>query len=255
MKEAKLETTAKFRLSAGGTCLSTRQDLKGESSFVDVWFGELSIAADRNGEFWACLSEAERERARRFKLDAARQRFVTSRGLLRQTLAGYLDCAPGVLQFVIGEHGKPELVDRRLAFNLSHSGDWLLLAVSNLPVVGVDVEVIKPRKTLEQLAERCFSARELDYWQQLPPEQRRQQFFQLWTSKEAFVKAVGRGIALGLECCEVDVETWRGFRILPNDYGPAEDWRIQCLPLNAGVAASLVTGNVNHLLRCMPFCN
>lgn len=222
-------------------------------AFVDIWHGSLSGHGNRKAELMALLSADELAKAQGLLREQARDNYVLSRGLLRSTLASYLRCEPQALQFASGEHGKPALVHHDLAFNLSHSQDKLLLAISNLPTVGVDVETIKPRQGMAGIAQRCFSPREFRYWQQLPPCEQIPQFFRLWTFKEAFVKAVGRGIALGLERCEVDVESNRGFSQIPSEHGLADNWSGQSLPLGDHLAAALVTVRQPHQLRCLLF--
>jgi 4'-phosphopantetheinyl transferase len=222
-------------------------------AFVDIWQGNLAEHAGRLHALMALLSDTELAKAQTLQTEQAKMHYIVSRGLLRTTLAGYLHCGPRELEFSIGEHGKPTLLGHDLAFNLSHSQDSLLLAVSNLQTVGVDVETIKPRKSLQGIAQRCFSAGEFKHWQQLPSAEQTGQFFRLWTIKEAFVKAVGRGIALGLDHCEVDIGSHRGFSAVPDEYGPAATWLVTELNLGEQVAAALVTANCHYQLRCFEF--
>lgn len=221
--------------------------------FVDIRFGRMSDFAERQDEFLGCLSGDERERSRGIKRDIARDRYVISRGLLRQTLAEYVACAPAELQFAVGLHGKPFLSGHELYFNLSHSGDSLLLAVSDLQAIGVDIETVRDRDNLPGIAERSFSAAELAYWQALPEAERVSAFFRLWTIKEAFVKAVGRGIALGLASCEVDVAGFRGFSCIPQEYAPAVAWSVRELELAASAKAALVAPNSEFAIRELVF--
>lgn len=221
--------------------------------FVDIWQGSFNAKRERLAELRAVLSEEELSKASGMLREQARMRFIVARGLLRCTLAGYLQRDPRELQFVIGEHGKPALAGHDLAFNLSHTEDSLLLAVSNLQTVGVDVETVRPRKSLREIARRCFSAREFAHWQQLPPAEQTRQFFRLWTIKEAFVKAVGRGIALGLERCETDIDNPDGFSVVPEEYAPASAWLASELEQGDQLAAALVVPNCRYALRRLEF--
>ena len=221
--------------------------------FVDIWHGSFSGHRARLPQLRAVLSEDERGKVEGMLREQAAMRAIVTRGLLRHTLAGYLHCDPSGLQFAVGEYGKPELAGRQLAFNLSHTEDSLLLAVSNLQTVGVDVETVKPRKSLREIARRCFSAREFAHWQRLPPAEQTRQFFRLWTIKEAFVKAVGRGIALGLERCEVDIDKPDAFSAVPEEYAPASAWQLSELELGDQLAAALVVPSACYELRRLAF--
>lgn len=221
--------------------------------FVDVRLGSLSAHGEQREEFWAAMSPVERDRARAFKRDAAREHFVTSRGLLRQTLANYANCQPRDLQFEIGPHGKPFLLNRKLFFNLSHSNDSLLLAVSDMQEIGVDIESVRARDGLSGIAERSFSPSELAYWRGLPLDEQVPVFFRLWTIKEAFVKAVGRGIALGLASCEVDVGEFDGFAAVPECCGAASSWSARELDVGLSFKAALVAPNCTYVLRTLAF--
>lgn len=228
---------------------SAEQPQHSDLPFIDIWHGTLSDHVIRQADYLSTLSDDEVVRAQALLSEAARCRFIIVRGLLRQVLSGYLACRPAAIAFRLGEYGKPELCGHPLAFNLSHSQDKLLIAVSDLPMVGVDVETIKPRKGMTEIARRCFSAREFDYWQTLSPSQQSRMFFRLWTIKEAFVKAVGRGIALGLERCEVDVENFARFASLPPPYQALADWRSRRLLLEEHWCAAAVVCNADHQLR------
>ncbi len=217
--------------------------------FVDVWHGHSALEAEEVKRSAGILNDNERQKAQAFRLPIMRDRYISVRVLLRRTLAGYLRVDPADLAFEIGEHGKPRLACGSLSFNLSHSGDSLIIAVADFPGIGVDIETIKPRSSLESIATRCFSDWEFERWQRLPAEQQLETFYRLWTKKEAFVKAVGRGIALGLEQCEVELERDGNLLAVPAEYGPATDWKATELPVDANSCAALVTANCGFLLR------
>lgn len=220
-----------------------------EQYFVDVWSGHLTLGADDLQHLAGVLEDGERQKAQAFRLPLMRDRYIAARGLLRQTLAGYLQADPASLKFETGEYGKPCLACGSLHFNISHSGDLLIIAVADFPDIGIDIENIKPRTSLESLARRCFSEREFDRWRQLPPAQQLETFYRLWTKKEAFVKAVGRGIALGLEQCEVELEEGGALLVIPAEYGPATAWKAIELPVETEACAALVAANCGFELR------
>ncbi|MDD4914728.1 MAG: 4'-phosphopantetheinyl transferase superfamily protein [Methylococcales bacterium] len=195
--------------------------------FVDIRLSKLPADEKTIQQLAAFLDSEERLRAQDFKTLLLRDRYIAVRGMLRNTLGHYLAADPAGLRFNRNPHGKPELIGQPLHFNLSHSGDWLAIAVSDLARIGVDIERVRPRPGLEAIAERCFSRQEFAIWQSLPEPRRQQLFYQLWTKKEAFVKAVGRGLALGMEQCELDMPTGLEFASVPAECGAADDWQVR----------------------------
>ncbi|MGY6277172.1 4'-phosphopantetheinyl transferase family protein [Methylomonas sp. MgM2] len=218
--------------------------------FVDIWSARLALAPDRMPELLAVLDSDERQKAESFKFPVKRDRYILIRGLLRQTLAGYMDGMESAgLRFDIGEYGKPGLSCGSLHFNLSHTADHLVIAVANFPDIGVDIEAISPRKSLDALARRVFSEREFNQWRLLSDEQRLTGFYRLWTKKEAFVKAVGRGIALGMDLCEFELPPDGQLISIPAEFGAASDWRVNELALSPLLSAALVTRRDRFSLR------
>lgn len=182
---------------------------------VDVW---LVDADDRIGSIdslWAMLPQAEQERAARFKFEKDRRLFVIAHGALRSILSAYRHIAGESLAFVEGPNGKPSLADAPagLEFNLSHSHQMALLAVSLSRQVGVDIEYVKREFTFDEVAERFFTAREVGALRGLPAELQRQAFFKCWTSKEACLKAKGQGLSGKLDEVEITLTSDRHVQI------------------------------------------
>lgn len=186
------------------------------------------------------LSADERQRADRFAHLRDRERWTVARAGLRRILAAYLRVGPRLLRFEIGPYGKPHLApDSGLCFNLSHSGAVALVAVARGRDLGVDVERIAPETDLEQIAPLVFSAGELAEWTGLPQEQRRQGFFDAWSRKEAFIKAVGQGVSFGLQRFDVTLAPGAPARLLRVEGGTAADWSLHAVEVAPGYAATL----------------
>lgn len=217
--------------------------------FVDVWQVDLNQHAICLSKLTAVLNDRERQRADTFQQPPLRNRYIAVRAITRHVLASYLSAQPADLQFTLGEHGKPALISDSLHFNISHTDHLLLIAVGNLPDIGVDIELIKTRSNMDGMAKRCFAESELKYWQPLPEPQSQETFYRLWTKKEAFVKAIGRGIALGLNRCEVEPQIAGQLISIPEEYGLACDWKITEIPVIANFCATLVTPNLEFELR------
>lgn len=188
------------------------------------------------------LSDDERARASRFKVEDARRSFIVSRAFLRTILGEVLGCAPETILFGEGDHGKPFLAGAHsgsgIEFNVSHSGDVFLYAVSRGRPVGVDVERKNEGREIEKLAQRYFAPAEARLLlEEAPPKDRLDSFYRCWTRKEAYLKARGTGLTTKLHTFEVtflpgvppamvhtgvvgeDPATWRVFDVpVPNGY-------------------------------------
>jgi 4'-phosphopantetheinyl transferase len=170
---------------------------------VHVWLADLNQSEFPAREIDRILSEEERERAARFYVQKDRNHFALGRAMLRSILGRYLNADPRHLEFSRGPHGKPVLVTERgadtLCFNIAHSHDVALCAVARGRDVGVDVERVRTDVDVDLIAERFFSQREIAALRLLPPEMRLKAFFTCWVRKEAYVKATGDGLAMGLD--------------------------------------------------------
>jgi len=199
---------------------------------VHVWRAQLSES--RPEDLGHLLSPAESIRAERFHFERDRDRFVCGRGLLRTILGRYLATDPRELRFVEGPHGKPELSSSAssLRFNLSHSDDLMLLAVTHVRAVGIDLEMIRENVPVETLADYYFEPADAWHLRLLPPPQRVWEFYELWTRTEAQLKADGAGIAHGLKVLEPD--RWSLLKLQPAEgYAAAlavegDDFQVEC---------------------------
>jgi 4'-phosphopantetheinyl transferase len=143
----------------------------------------------------------ERQRAERLLDPCKRDRFLASRGLLREILGNYLEMQPEGLHIAVGVHGKPYLSadganNSRLHFNLSHSGTLLLLAIAADREVGIDLERICDDTPFTDVSRLAFSPSEQNELFSLPRHLQRSAFYRCWTRKEAYLKACGAGFAI-----------------------------------------------------------
>lgn len=199
---------------------------------VHVW--RIPLSGNAPGELDALLSRDESIRAERFHFEHDRARFICGRGLLRTILGRYLKADPCTLQFAEGAHGKPELtgIASPLRFNLSHSDDLMLLAVTHARAVGVDLEMVRENVPVETLADYYFEPEDAWRLRLLPPPQRLWRFYELWTSTEAQLKADGTGIGHGLKVLQPD--RWSLLKLVPAEgYTAAlavegDDFQVEC---------------------------
>jgi len=173
---------------------------------VDVWRVLLNASSDSAQWAESTLSADESQRAARFRFDIDRHRFIASHIALRDVISRYLGCEPRQIDFTVGEYGKPAVAsDINLDFNLSHSGDYALIAVAREYKVGIDVERFRQDMEIDKIARRFFSKEENSELMELPPEQQITGFFNCWTRKEAYIKAHGLGLSLPLNSFDVSL--------------------------------------------------
>ena len=151
------------------------------------------------------------QRSERFRFPVLQRRFAAGRGALRAILAGYLSMEPERLKFGYSAYGKPFLLNSpaNIQFNLSHSGGLMVAAVCRDWPIGVDIEKHDPRFHAMEIAERFFCDHEKAEIARQDGEARLEAFFQLWTAKEAFLKATSLGLALELSKFEIGLRPLR----------------------------------------------
>lgn len=211
-----------------------------ERNVISLWQGEVRAQESDYPRFWAMLSQAERKRSANFLNQKNHQRFVEIHARLREILASIVDVNPARLRILRAQYGKPYLADYpEISFNLSHTGNKMAVAAAQYCELGIDIELCKPRPNFAALVEKCFGEEEQHYWRQLPEIQQPQAFYRFWTRKEAFVKATGRGIALGLKACVINPEKPGEFLSIPEEFGQPADWRIVDISMSAKICGAL----------------
>lgn len=194
---------------------------------VCTW--SLEPALDRGDVAQGVLSLEEQIRAKRYLDPRHRDRFIASRLGLRTILGTHLAQDAKSLVFVENEFGKPHVADQPLHFSLSHSEDRAILAISDSLEVGVDLERIRPLDHLD-LAARYFCASELAMIESLPAAKQLSAFYQIWTVKEAIVKALGVGLSIPLDEFEVSIATSPPRLVVsPNNALPPDHWELKFL--------------------------
>jgi 4'-phosphopantetheinyl transferase len=223
----------------------TRASLDLPRRTVHVWYGSLHRSIDDVQQLAACLSTDEHARVRRLRFGRDRRRFTVARGTLRHLLGRYLDVAPDRLEFAYGTHGKPGLAGAHLHsllhFNLSHAGERALYAVAFETPIGIDLEYVRPLGDLERTARRFFSAREQAELFGLHPGARLAGFYNCWTRKEAYLKALGSGLARPLDRFSVTLDPDHPAKLVAIDgdaAGPSR-WTIHALDLEPTYVGAL----------------
>ena len=220
---------------------------------VHLWRVELNVPEDDLGRLHASLSQEEVTRAERFVRPIHGRRFVVAHGVLRLVLAKYLVVDPKSIEFQKNEHGKPDLVHKSaITFNLSHSGDLALIGVTEGRAIGVDLERFRERLEMEKISRRYFSPGEVATLFRFPERARERAFYTCWTRKEAYIKARGEGLSLGLDRFDVAFASDEAPGLLRSDKGEEELKRWSFLDLKVRpryAAACVVEGRIREL-RC-----
>jgi 4'-phosphopantetheinyl transferase len=218
------------------TCLAQTQ----------VWSVGLEKAAVYQSECLDFLSPEEVNRTKRFLAEGPRLRYLLSHAALRIVLSECVGIAPKELRFEHTSKGKPFLASSGSCFasthfNLSHSGDVAVIAVSRDRELGVDVEELNPRRAEQEIADRFFAEAEKRLLRALTGAEMVRKFYQFWTRKEAVLKATGLGIAAGLEQLDVSASAadltgdGGGLRLESEGRG----WRVFDLVPGAGYVGAL----------------
>jgi 4'-phosphopantetheinyl transferase len=216
---------------------------------VHVFFADHAAAAATPGRWEPALAPAERARAGAFAFPRERERFVASRGLLRELLGRLAGGDPCAAEILSDPGGKPRLAGScgqgRIRFNVAHSGDLWACAVALHREVGIDVEAVDPSREVSRLAARYFSPAEADALAALPEGERGAAFHRIWTRKEAWLKARGFGLALALDSFEMSHAPGDA-RLLATRPDPAEAarWELHDLDIGPGHAAAVALETV-----------
>lgn len=200
---------------------------------VHVWFCQPQLIKDKSklSEYESLLSEQETERYHRFHFDKDRHSYLVSHALLRQSLSRYSDVHASQWQFLNNEHGKPQLSPSSMLpgvyFNLTHTSGMSACVVTLKKLCGIDAEHIHRKNDLKSVAQRMFADEEVA---QLKDDTINQQFYRLWTLREAYVKALGTGLAGSSKKFYFDID--RGdFCVRLNrqnsSYDKDEDWHFR----------------------------
>jgi 4'-phosphopantetheinyl transferase len=197
------------------------------SNFLHVWRFQLNGDSSFEAHRRSILSSDELARASRFHFPVHANRFITSRMAIRTILGAYLGISPRDLAFEQTQYGRPflsaALNPLMLSFNLSHSQDLGVFAISPHKGLGIDVEAIREDFGGEDVAESHFAPAEFRELISLPEAQRPQAFFNCWTRKEAYVKALGAGLQIPLDSFEVSLRPGQPARFLR---GAGRAWRL-----------------------------
>jgi len=223
---------------------------------IHVWRVSLQPPAGWLAYYRTVLDSEEQARAARFYFERDRRRFLTAHGAMRMILAEYVKRPARQLAFEYNRQGKPALAPgcnpAGMRFNLSHSGELALLAVTRAAEVGVDLEHIRPEVAVAEIAQRFFSPQEVARFLSVPESERQLTFFNCWTRKEAFIKANGLGLSLPLDQFSVSCAPDEPPQLLHFSPAPQEvwQWSLHALSPGEGYVGALAVKHPRARLAC-----
>ena len=177
----------------------SKQNLNFKDNEVHVYQINISKHIDQISDLRKILSKDETEKADRFKIEKDSKQYIVSRGSLRKILSEYIHIDSYSINFSYTEFAKPFLENSKIHFNLSHSGDWCCIAVSLIKDIGIDIEKVREIEDVSKIAERYFALNEFEHIKNFEGTDQINEFFRIWTLKEAFIKAVGEGLSFPLK--------------------------------------------------------
>lgn len=225
---------------------------------IHVWRMLLPDFSSQIAQLSAVISNQERHNAARFVRSEDGIKYTLTKALQRMILSRYLGGEPGDLVFDVYEHGKPFVQnDQDIQFNLSHSGDGVLLGVAKSVAIGVDLEKKRNVIDFKGLVDRFFSPIEKKQFHALDSASEKQAFYNTWVKKEAFIKATGYGLSFPLSgfsvrVCDKESGNPNALLGVHNEKREFSDWLIQELVLPSGqsnyCAAVATEPGVNRLV-------
>lgn len=234
---------------------------------VHLWWTRLGDHSypevERQG--WDLMSETERLQHGRYLFAKDRRRYLVTRALVRTVLARYLAVAPTAWHFKSTPFGQPLIANEeahraKLHFNVSHTDDFVVLALTCGRAIGVDTECNAKPAPLE-LAGSCFTSAEAHGLLALPRESRSRRFWELWTLKESYIKATGKGLSIPLNAFSIgrSLEGLVALQIIPaldDDPQRWQFWQLQphpdhlvafCVEARAETALRLLCWSIQDL--------
>jgi 4'-phosphopantetheinyl transferase len=200
---------------------------------VDLWLFSINPQDYKNNKFLSMLSSEEQIKAAKFHFTLDKEKYVVSHGIMRQLLSSYLACDPQEIQYVQNAYGKPALSSpsSHVHFNLSHSHLLGALAVCSHPI-GLDIEYINVLDDYLSLTKHFLSEKESNYFRNLDLSDQQIAFYQAWTIKEAYIKAIGMGLSYPIE--QVTISMDKKAQILEDLTNPSnlDKWSIYCFEHN-----------------------
>ncbi len=223
-------------------------DFNLSSNEIHIWQASLDQPTERWQTLAELLSPDETIRANAFHFERDQRRFIVARAVLRLLLGHYLNSGARDLKFVYGTKGKPSVANEpSLQFNVTHSHELALYAFGTHQPLGIDLEYQRTVTDMQGIARGNFSAHENAIFNALPDHLKQEAFFNCWTRKEAYIKALGEGLSHPLDSFDVTFVPGEPARLL-DVYGfpdEAAQWSFHAFTPHPDYIAALATRQLN----------
>jgi 4'-phosphopantetheinyl transferase len=217
--------------------MSMEIDFKLIENEVHIWRAPLTISTPIENDYLATLNSQEKVRAERFHFPLHKRRFIAARGILRLLLSRYQNIAPADVDFLYQPRGKPYLADVFLQFNVSHSHEIAVFALTKNSPIGVDIEKTE-KQFNDSVAERYLHPEEYAELNGLSDGLRAMEFYRIWARKEALIKAVGDGMHISLNSFST---VTKGQPITINITGEITSWHLRDFNAHEEYQSAVVT--------------
>jgi 4'-phosphopantetheinyl transferase len=222
-----------------------------ESNTVNTWFININDVQDKFEKFSNIISIDEKKRANKFHFKKDKNLFIMSRVVLRLLSGKYLNIEPETITFKYGKYGKPDFdFDTNLKFNISHSGEMVILSFVLDYDIGVDIEKIKHDFDVLDIATNYFSKLEIEALKKAPKEKQSEFFYRCWTRKESFIKAKSIGLSFPLDQFSVSINSDKQVDLLETKWDKNEfkSWSLFSFsPDSDYIGAISVNGKINNV--------
>ena len=212
---------------------------------VDVAWIDLEAPMPELDHWYGMLDSDERAQAQRFRFDRDRRHYIVRHGWLRELLSHRLGRAPSEIFFSRNSFGKPMLSGLNLSFNLSYSAGKALCTVAHGLQLGCDFEYRDPSLASNAIAECFFSPLERNHLSSLPTDRWIEGFFNCWTRKEAYIKALGLGLSCALDTFDVSLAPEEPARLMRG----CDGWSVQSFEPAPGFTAAVVAEGFDWALN------
>ncbi|MFN1834852.1 4'-phosphopantetheinyl transferase family protein [Balneola sp. MJW-20] len=222
---------------------------------VHIWISDLNSETSDPSAYKCLLSPAEVQKAQNLRFSEDRNRYLWGRIQLRQLLGFYLDREPDSIRLSSTPYGKPYLTRKEgIHFNISHSGDLLIIGLSAGDPIGVDVEKLNRNVDVDSVSRNYYSESEFRTIMDADYDDKRNLFFKIWTRKESLIKGIGKGLGISLQSFSVDQEDPKVKWDMPaNETG--SDWYVSDLDVKSGYRAAFATPKQDFSLSCFSMNN
>ncbi len=196
---------------------------------IFVWLIHIPECVEDISRDFELLDDHEKARAAAFKFACDKHSFIVSHVALRKILGRYLEIPAQTIHFEYNQYDKPHLsnlTQENVHFNLSHSHEYALIAITLNHEIGADIEQMQTTRDLGQIAERFFSQAEFEEYSSLLPDQKVEGFYNAWTRKEAFIKAIGEGLHYSLKDFIVNLTPGKVAKLESIKEGVIQSWQL-----------------------------